>query len=158
MSKFGELFQKCLEAFRFNTLRSRQNCRHFTDNIFKSIFLNKNVWISLKISLEFVPKVRINDIAALVEIMAWCRLGNKPSSEHEQLSMYPSKMFVVEFSLMYIWNSTQNIFPHKLIYFIQSWNLQYFIDLRTHKQMKQFLHICSTWHLKDWRKMIPFSN
>ena len=29
--------------------------RHFSDDIFKCIFLNENVWISIKISLKFVP-------------------------------------------------------------------------------------------------------
>ena len=52
-----------------NTLRPRQNVHHFTDNIFKCIFLNENVWISLQIWLEFVLEVRINDIPALVQIM-----------------------------------------------------------------------------------------
>ena len=28
----------------------------FPDDIFKSIFLNEIVWISIKISLKFVPK------------------------------------------------------------------------------------------------------
>ena len=40
-----------------------------------------NVWISLKISLKFVPKIRIKHIPALVQIMAWCRSGDKPLSE-----------------------------------------------------------------------------
>ena len=35
------------------------------DNIFKRIFLNENVWISLKISLTFVPNVLINNIPSL---------------------------------------------------------------------------------------------
>ena len=65
----------------FNTLRPRQNGRHFADDIFKYIFLNKNAWISLKISLKFVPRVQINNILALVQIMAWRRLGDKPWSE-----------------------------------------------------------------------------
>ena len=64
-----------------NTLRPRQYCRHFTDDIFKCIFMNENVWILIKISLKYVPKVRINNIPALVQIMAWCRLGDKPLSE-----------------------------------------------------------------------------
>ena len=46
----------------FNTLRPRQNGRHFADDIFKYIFLNENAWISLKISLKFVPKGPINNI------------------------------------------------------------------------------------------------
>ena len=49
-----------------NTLRTRQNGRHFPDDIFKRIFSNENAWISLKISLKFVPKVPINNIPALV--------------------------------------------------------------------------------------------
>ena len=65
----------------FNTLRQRQNGRHFTDNIFKCIFLNENVWISIGISLKFVPRSPINNILALVQIMAWRRSGDKPLSE-----------------------------------------------------------------------------
>ena len=70
-----------------NTLRLRQNGRHFPDNIFKWIFLNENVWILIKISLKFVPKGRINNIPALVEIMAWRRPGNKPLSEPMMVSL-----------------------------------------------------------------------
>ena len=64
-----------------NTSPPGQNGRHFADDIFKCIFLNENVQISLKISLKFVPRVRINSIPALVQIMAWCRIGDKPLSE-----------------------------------------------------------------------------
>ena len=65
----------------FNTLRPRQNGRRFPDGIFKYIFLNEDVWISLKISLKFYPKVRINNIPALVQLKAWRRSGDKPLSE-----------------------------------------------------------------------------
>ena len=64
-----------------NSLRPRQNRRHFPDDIFKWIFLNENVWISIKMSLRFVPKVPINNIPTLVQIMAWRRSGDKPLSE-----------------------------------------------------------------------------
>ena len=64
----------------FNTLRPRQNCRPFADDIFKCNLLNENAWISLMISLKFVPKVRINNIPTLVQIMAWCRPDDKPFS------------------------------------------------------------------------------
>ena len=70
-----------------NTLRPRQNGRHFTDDIFKCIFLNENAGILLKISLKFVPKVRINNIPALVQIMAWRRPGDKPLSEPMMVSL-----------------------------------------------------------------------
>ena len=64
-----------------NTLRLRQNGRHFTDDIFKCIFLNENAWILISISLKFVPKGPINNIPALVQIMAWHQTGDKPLSE-----------------------------------------------------------------------------
>ena len=71
------------QATGINTLRPRQNGRHFADNIFKCIFLNENVWISLR----FVPKVPINNIPALVQIMAWRWPGNKPLSELIMVSL-----------------------------------------------------------------------
>ena len=69
-----------------NTLRPRQNYRHFADDIFKSIFVNENVWISIEISLKFVPKCQINNIPTLVQIMAWRRPGDKPLSEPMMVS------------------------------------------------------------------------
>ena len=76
----------CCERLNFvhchlNTLRPRKNGRHFADDIFKCIFLNENIWIPIKISLKFVPKGSINNIPSLVQIMAWRRPGDKPSSE-----------------------------------------------------------------------------
>ena len=65
----------------FNTLRPRQNGRHFADGTFKHIFLNENVRIAIEISLKFVPKGPINNIPALVQIMAWRRSRDKPLSE-----------------------------------------------------------------------------
>ena len=53
-------------GFGFNTLRATQNRNHFTDDIFKGIFFNENIWIPNKISLKFVPKGPINNILALV--------------------------------------------------------------------------------------------
>ena len=65
----------------FNTLRPRQNGHHFPDDTFKRIFLNENIRISTQISLKFVPKGPINNVRALVQIMAWRRPGDKPLSE-----------------------------------------------------------------------------
>ena len=48
-----------------NTLRPRQNGRHLAGNIFIYIFLNENVWISIKISLKTVPKGTIGIITWL---------------------------------------------------------------------------------------------
>ena len=70
-----------------NTLRPRLNGRHFVDDVLKCIFLNENVWILLKISLEFVPKGPINNIPSLVQVMAWRRPGDKPLSEPMMVSL-----------------------------------------------------------------------
>ena len=70
-----------------NTLRPRRNEQHFADDIFKRIFFNENVWISIKISLKFVPKGPINNISALVQIMAWRRSGDKPLSDPMLVSL-----------------------------------------------------------------------
>ena len=64
-----------------NTLRPRQNGWHFADGISKCIFLNEDLWISINISLKFVPRGQIHNLPALIEIMAWRRSGNKPLSE-----------------------------------------------------------------------------
>ena len=65
-----------------NTLRPGKN-----DDIFKCIFLNENVWISNKISLKFIPKSAINNNPALVQTVAWHRLGDKPLSEAMVVSL-----------------------------------------------------------------------
>ena len=60
-------YKKCVcvgPCVWINTLRPRQNGRHFADDLFKCIFLNETAWISLEISLKFVPKVQINNIPA----------------------------------------------------------------------------------------------
>ena len=74
-------------AHTINTLRPRQNGRLFADDIFKCIFLNENIRISIKISPKFVPKGPINNIPALVQIMAWRRSGGKPLSEPMVVSL-----------------------------------------------------------------------
>ena len=51
------------------------------DDIFKRIFMNENFYISIQISLMFVPNGSIDNLAALVQVMAWHRTGDKPLSE-----------------------------------------------------------------------------
>ena len=70
----------------FNTLRPRQCGPLFPDDIFKYIFLNENILIAIKIWLLFFPKLRINNIPALVQIMAWHRPGDNPLSQPMMVS------------------------------------------------------------------------
>ena len=69
------------------TLRPRQNGRHFPYDIFKCIFLNENVSVSIKFSLKFVHNGSVNNIPVLVQIMAWRRPGDKPLSEPMMVSL-----------------------------------------------------------------------
>ena len=59
----------------------------FFQTTFKKIFLNENVWISMRISLKFVPRGPINKIPALFQIMVWCWPGDKPLSEPMRVSL-----------------------------------------------------------------------
>ena len=44
-------------------------------------FFNEKFYILIKISLKFIPKGPIDNKAALVKVMAWCRIGDKPLPE-----------------------------------------------------------------------------
>ena len=73
----------CVSAscHRINTLRPRQDGRHFADDIFTCIFFNENCCILIKFSLKYVRRGPIDNNPALVQIMAWRRSGDKPLSE-----------------------------------------------------------------------------
>ena len=73
------IFVNTVSMARVNTLRPIQYGWHFTNDIFKCIFLNKDIWM-INISLEFVPEDQINNIPALVQIMPWRRPDDKPLS------------------------------------------------------------------------------
>ena len=74
-------------SWLINTPEAKTKWQPFRRRPFKCIFLNENIWILINISQKFVPKRRINNISALVQIMAWCRLGNKPLSDPMMVSL-----------------------------------------------------------------------
>ena len=43
-------------------------------------FVCENIWISVNISLKFVPNGPVNNMPALVQIVAWRWPGDKPLS------------------------------------------------------------------------------
>ena len=57
----------------------RQNGHNFADDIFMCIFVDEKFCILIKISLKFVPKGPVDP--ALIKIMAWHWIGDKPLSE-----------------------------------------------------------------------------
>ena len=66
-----------------NTLKLQQNVPYFTDNIFQCIFLNENFWSLNTISLKYVSEGPIDNMVALVQIMAWCWSGDKSLPDHQ---------------------------------------------------------------------------
>ena len=87
--------------------------------IFNSIFLNENVWIPIKFSLKFVPKGPINNISALVQIMAWRHPGDKPLSEPMIVSL-PTHICVTR----PLWVNTLRL-GHFQMHFLE-WKVLYF--------------------------------
>ena len=90
------LLRKCV-----NTLRPRQDRRHFADDIFKWIVFDENCCILIKFSLKYVRKGPIDNNPALVQIMAWRRSGDKPLSEPMMISLsthiHPSPKVMADF-------------------------------------------------------------
>ena len=78
-------FKTEMNCNNVNTVRPRQNGRHLSDNIFKCIFFNENIRISIDISLKCVPKGSINNIPSLVQVIACRRPGDKPLSEPKMI-------------------------------------------------------------------------
>ena len=106
-----------------------QNGRHFADNVFRCIFVNEKFFIMIKFSLKFVPKGQIDNNTALVEIMAWRRIGNKPLSEPYQC--WPD-------SLTHISSSRGRWVKQRLYVYILGWTA--FLRLSTHTHMHIWLY------------------
>ena len=64
-----------------NKLRAKENGPYFWENTFKCIPLNANYCIFAEISHKFPSKGQTNNNSTLVQVMAWCRTGNKPLPE-----------------------------------------------------------------------------
>ena len=58
-----------------------QNGRYFADDILKCYFLKERFRILIWILLKFVPKDPIDNKWALVQVMAWRRIDDKPLPE-----------------------------------------------------------------------------
>ena len=139
----------CQHSWNINTLGPRQKGGHFADDIFKCIFLNENVWISLEISLKFVPKVRIYNIPSLVLIMAWRRPGDKPLSEPMMVSLPTHMCHLTSMSYDYItfmlYNTVRQfvtISQIGKIFFMQfscNWEIILILDLHNSSQCKPVL-------------------
>ena len=90
-----------------------QNGRLFAENIFRCIFMNEKFYILIKISLKFVPKGPIDNNPALVQIMAWRRIGDKPLSEQ----------ILTRFTDAYTRGRWVNCNSHLVSYLTSSWEI-----------------------------------
>ena len=109
---FGNSILFCVVHYKcdiFNTLRPGQNGRCFPDDIFKCIFLKDHVWIPIKMSLKIVPKGPINDIPALVQIMACRRPGAEPLSELMMVSLLTHICFTRPQWVKWMWSNAVDI-------------------------------------------------
>ena len=120
-----------------NSLRPRQNGRHFADDTFKCIFLNENVWISLQISLKFVPEGSINKSPSLVWIMAWCRPGDKPLSE-PMMVILPTHICVITRPL---WVNGSDLLLWKGRFTTTLWLCKLFSQYKTENEMVFTLNV-----------------
>ena len=103
---------------RVKTLRLSQNGHHFPDDIFNCIFFKENVWISIKIPLKFVPKFPINNIPALVQIMAWRRPGDKPLHEAVMVSLL-TDICITHCQPQWV----NSLWPNDVIWHRKTWSL-----------------------------------
>ena len=88
------------------TLWPRQNGCQFADDTFKRIVFNGNVWI-----LKFVRKSPIDNIPALVKIMAWCRQDDKPISEPMMVSL-ATHIYVIQPQWVMLWLYHNDSYRH----------------------------------------------
>ena len=91
-----------------------RNGHHFADDIFRCILVNEKFYILINISLNFVPKGPIDNNPALVEIMAWCRPGDKPLSEPMMVNLL--------MSIYIIWPQWIKCWSHVYVYSTQTWS------------------------------------
>ena len=91
-----------------NSLRPSQNGQHFSDYIFRCIFLYENLWTSIKISLKYICKGIIDNILALVQINAPNRLRIYASPGH---------------LLVIVWEYLQMYSSHRVLNYYKNWLL-----------------------------------
>ena len=96
----------------------------FARRHFQWIFFNENVWISIKISLKFVPRGPISNIPVLVQIMAWRWPGDKPLSEPMTVcwriyaSLSLNELFDTEIERWTLWQWIKRLSQCSSFYFL----------------------------------------
>ena len=93
-----EIWNQCKPYYNSNTLGPRQNGRRFADDIFKYIFLNESVWISVKILLKSVPNMMTSSNGNMFRVTG--HLSGEFTGPGELLAQRPmTRSFDVSFDL-----------------------------------------------------------
>ena len=71
----------CHGNININALKPEQNGRHFCRNNFQMRYLRERYFLLIHISLKFVPRCPIDNMSALVQVMACHMLSAKPLPE-----------------------------------------------------------------------------
>ena len=117
----------CWQEGKIHILRSRQNCRHFTDGIFKCIFLNKMYEYRLRFHCSLSPKFELRIFQRWFR-MAWRQPGDKPLSE---------PMVV-------------GLLTHICVIHSMSYSVFYILICCQHTAVKCFSLSCSKWYYMSW--------
>ena len=137
--------------------------RNQVDAIFADIFIcileNENEWISPRISLTFVPKVRINNIPVLVQIMAWRRPGDKPLSEPMMVSLLTHisvtrTQWVKEYDTQWIWY--EPIVKHQYMTKNYSGLKFKWVYCTNHMELLIRYISCDAWTACDWSSRFQY--
>ena len=91
--------------------------------IFKPIYSNEKKIYLIQISLKYFPKVPINNMPILVQIMAWCQPGYNPPSEPIMVSLLihiyvtrpqwvnPESYYQSDVFLSFVWTCQESLIP-----------------------------------------------
>ena len=147
--------------YALNTLGPRQKGCHFADNIFICIFLNENVWISIKNSPKFVLKRPIYDIPALIQIIAWRRPDDRPLSQPMVVRL-PTHVCVTRSQwVLFLWrilecihNVQINLYERPISHYIQQFRFHYLktnYNVQIHMyEIPWYIFVASQTHLTQF--------
>ena len=96
-------------------------------DIFKCIFLAENDTIPIQISLKFLPRSPIDNKPALVQVMAWRRIGDKPFRES----------MMTPFTDPYMWHYGEDGLTLYVLFFFRG-------NINIYLHFVSFLHIDTT--------------
>ena len=110
-----------------------QNDRRFAYVFFSDVFFNVNIRILIEISLKFVPKGLIENKPALVYMVVWRRIGDKPLP----------KPMLTQFTDAYMWHTGDELKDLRDISLLNEYTYEWIFVLKRAKlEYRHWEHIC----------------